>query len=164
MAARLGAPSCSRPAGDRRAFLSGPLTLKRGVTLVVDTNAIVFASRNPRDYDIDDSKRCGTVDEKGHACKALITTERATGSGIMGPGTIDGRGWAKLIGRDSSWWDLAQLAKVINKSQSCPRLIQINRSDDFTIYKLTLKNSPNFHVVYDRGNGFTVVGPRDRHA
>ncbi|MGH7617825.1 MAG: glycoside hydrolase family 28 protein, partial [Gemmatimonadaceae bacterium] len=144
--------------GRKRAFLSGPLTLERGVTLVVDTNAVVFASRNPRDYDIDDSRRCGTVDEKGHACKALITTDRATGAGIMGPGAIDGRGWAKLIGRDSSWWDLAQLAKVINKSQSCPRLIQINRSDDFTIYKLTLKNSPNFHVVYDRGNGFTVWG------
>ena len=101
--------------GARRAFLTGPLTLKRGVTLVVDTNAILFASRNPRDYDIDESKRCGTVDEKGHACKALITTERATGSGVMGPGTIDGRGWAKLIGRDSSWWDLAQLAKVNNQ-------------------------------------------------
>jgi polygalacturonase len=144
--------------GGRHAFLSGPLMLKRGVTLVVDTNAIMFASRNPRDYDIDDSKRCGTVDEKGHACKALITTDRATGAGVMGPGTIDGRGWAKLIGRDSSWWDLAQLAKVINKNQSCPRLLQINRSDDFTIYKLTLKNSPNFHVVYDRGNGFTVWG------
>lgn len=144
--------------GPRRAFLSGPITIKRGVTLIVDTNAIVFASRNPRDYDIDQSKRCGTVDQKGHACKALITTDRANGSGIMGPGTIDGRGWAKLIGRDSSWWDLAQLAKVINKSQSCPRLIQINRSDDFTIYKLTLKNSPNFHIVYDRGNGLTVWG------
>jgi len=144
--------------GPRRAFLTGPLTLKRGVTLVVDTNAIVFASRDAREYDIDQSKRCGTVDDRGHACKPLITAERAAGGGVMGPGTIDGRGWAKLIGRDSSWWDLAQLAKVINKSQSCPRLLQINRSDDFTIYKLTLKNSPNFHIVYDRGNGLTVWG------
>ncbi len=144
--------------GVHRAFLSGPIILKRGVTLVVDTNAVVFASRDPREYDIDQSKRCGTVDERGHACKPLITTERANGSGVMGPGTIDGRGWAKLLGRDSSWWDLAQLAKVTNKSQSCPRLLQINRSDDFTIYKLTLKNSPNFHVVYDRGNGLTVWG------
>jgi polygalacturonase len=144
--------------GARRAFLTGPLTLRAGVTLIVDTNAVVFASRDPREYDTDGSQRCGTVDERGHACKALITTDRAMGAGIMGPGTIDGRGWAKLIGRDSSWWDLAQLAKVINKSQSCPRLIQINRSDDFTIYKLTLKNSPNFHVVYDRGNGLTVWG------
>ena len=76
----------------------------------------------------------------------------------MGPGTIDGRGWAKLLGKDVSWWDLAQDAKVRNLSQSCPRLMQINRSDDFTLYKITLKNSPNFHVVYDRGNGFTAWG------
>ena len=158
IAAPAVAPSCSRRRGAQRAFLTGPLTLKRGVTLLVDTNAILFASRNPRDYDIDQSKRCGTVDAKGHACKALITTDRATGSGVMGPGTIDGRGWAKLIGRDSSWWDLAQLAKVKNQSQSCPRLLQINRTDDFTLYKITLRNSPNFHVVYDRGNGFTAWG------
>jgi polygalacturonase len=143
--------------GNRRAFLSGPLTIKAGVTLVIDTNATVFASRNPRDYDTDQPGRCGTVDARGRGCKALITTDRATSAGVMGPGTIDGRGWAKLIGRDSSWWDLAQAARA-GGSQNCPRLIQINRSDDFTVYKLTLKNSPNFHVVYDRGNGFTAWG------
>src|SRR5262245_63329786 len=37
--------------GERRAFLAGPMTLKAGVTLIVDTNTTVFASRNPRDYD-----------------------------------------------------------------------------------------------------------------
>jgi polygalacturonase len=143
--------------GPKRAFVIGPITLPRGVTLVVDTNAIVFASRDPRLYDLEPG-RCGTVDAKGHACRALITAERATGAGVMGPGTIDGRGWAKLLGKDVSWWDLAQDAKVRNLSQSCPRLMQINRSDDFTLYKITLKNSPNFHVVYDRGNGFTAWG------
>ena len=146
-----------KASGNRRAFLSGPLMIKAGVTLVVDTNATVFASRNPRDYDTDQPGRCGTVDARGRGCKALITTDRATGAAVMGPGTIDGRGWAKLIGRDSSWWDLAQAARA-GGSQNCPRLIQINRSDDFTLYKLTLKNSPNFHVVYDRGNGFTAWG------
>jgi polygalacturonase len=143
--------------GARRAFLSGPLTIKAGVTLIVDTNATVFASRNPRDYDNDQPGRCGTVDARGRGCKALITADRASGAAVMGPGTIDGRGWAKLIGRDSSWWDLAQAARA-GGSQNNPRLIQINRSDDFTLYKLTLKNSPNFHVHYDRGNGFTAWG------
>ena len=85
--------------GAKRAFVTGPITLKRGVTLIVDTNAIVFASRDPRQYDLEPG-RCGTVDEKGHACRALITAERATGAGVMGPGTIDGRGWAKLLGKD----------------------------------------------------------------
>jgi polygalacturonase len=146
-----------KASGAKRAFVAGPLTLKAGVTLVVDTNAILFASRNPREYDLEPG-RCGTVDARGHACKPLITAERAKSAGVMGPGTIDGRGWAKLIGQTTSWWDLAQEAKVKNQNQSCPRLIQINRSDDFTLYKITLKNSPNFHVVYDRGNGFTAWG------
>ena len=110
-----------KPDGAKRGFLSGPLELKRGVTLIVDTNATLGSarSRDPRLYDVD-AGRCGTVDERGHACKPLISGEKADGSGVMGPGTIDGRGWAKLIGRDSSWWDLAQLAKVKNQSQSCP--------------------------------------------
>ena len=156
-----------KPDGAKRGFLSGPLELKRGVTLIVDTNVTLFASRDPRVYDLQ-AGRCGTVDERGHACKPLISSEKADGAGVMGPGTIDGRGWAKLIGRDSSWWDLAQLAKVKNQSQSCPRLMVLTRSNDFTLYKITLKNSPNFHVLYDRGNGFTawgvVINTRDPRA
>src|SRR4051794_39631266 len=44
--------------GARRAFLSGPLVIKAGVTLIVDSNATMFASRNPRDYDNDQPGRC----------------------------------------------------------------------------------------------------------
>jgi polygalacturonase len=143
--------------GDKRAFLAGPLELRTGVTLVVGDKAVLFGSRNARDYDLEPG-RCGTVDERGHGCRALITAERATGAGVMGPGTIDGRGWAKLLGQQASWWDLAQEAKVKNQSQSCPRLMQLTRADNFTLYRLTLKNSPNFHVVFDRGDGFTAWG------
>ena len=145
-------------AGTKRAFLIGPLTLRRGVTLVVDSNAILFGSRDPKVYDIDG--RCGTVDERGHGCRPLISSENANGVGIMGPGTIDGRGWAKLLGGTESWWDLAQDAKAKSQSQSCPRLIQLTKSNDATLYDITLKNSPNFHVVFDRGNGFTAWGVR----
>src|SRR5262249_27134600 len=120
-----------RAAGAKRAFLSGPLTLHRGVTLLVDTSAILFGSRDPREYDIDG--RCGTVDEKGHGCKPLISANDAIGVGVMGPGTIDGRGWAKLLGKNVSWWDLAQDAKVRNLFQSCPRLIVLTKSNDATL-------------------------------
>ncbi|HEV8495264.1 MAG TPA: pectinesterase family protein [Gemmatimonadaceae bacterium] len=147
-----------RAVGAKRAFLIGPITLRRGVTLVVDSNAIVFGSRDPKEYDIDG--RCGTVDERGHGCRPLISAENANGVGLMGPGTIDGRGWAKLLGGTESWWDLAQDAKVKNQSQSCPRLVQLTKSNDATLYNVTLKNSANFHVVFDRGNGFTAWGVR----
>jgi polygalacturonase len=147
--------------GDRRAFLSGPLHLRTGVTLVVGSRAVLVASRDPRLYDIERG-RCGTVDKRGHACYPLISADGAPHAGVMGPGTIEGRGWAKLIGQDVSWWDLAQQAKVEKLNQSCPRLMTISKSDDFTLYKITIRNSPNFHVVYDRGNGFTQ-DPRARN-
>jgi polygalacturonase len=147
-----------RADGAKRAFLAGPLTLKRGVTLRVDTNVVLFASRDAREYDIDG--RCGTVDEHGHGCRPFISSENVPGVGIMGPGTIDGRGWARLLDRNESWWDLAQDAKIRNQNQSCPRLIQFTRSNDVTLYDVTLRNSPNFHVVFDRGNGFTAWGVR----
>jgi polygalacturonase len=144
--------------GLKRAFLAAPLTLKQGVTLVVDTAAVLFASRNPRLYDVAGERRCGTVDERGRGCRPLITANGAPHAGVMGPGTIDGRGWAKLLGQDVSWWDLAQDAKVRNLFQSCPRIMHLTRADDFTLYDITLKNSPNFHVFYERGNGFTAWG------
>jgi polygalacturonase len=98
------------------------------------------------------------VTKEGHGCRALITADRAKHAGVMGPGTINGRGWATLLGQAESWWDLAQRAKVEKRNQSCPRLMQLTRADDFTLYDITLRNSPNFHVVFDRGNGFTAWG------
>jgi polygalacturonase len=143
--------------GANRAFLSGPVQLRKGVTLLIDANTTLYASRNPRDYDITPGK-CGTVDKTGHGCKPLIAIDHVSGAAIMGDGTIDGRGSAPLIGRKESWWDLAQDAKAKQENQNCPRLIVANRADDFTLYRITLKNSPNFHVSYRNGNGFTAWG------
>jgi polygalacturonase len=56
-----------------------------------------------------------------------------------------------------SWWDLAQEAKVSNANQNCPRILVVTRSENFTLYRITLKNSPNFHAVFG-GNGFTAWG------
>jgi polygalacturonase len=39
-----------------------------------------------------------------------------------------------------------------------PRLITMDGCDDFTLYRITLKNSANFHVTYSNGDGFTVWG------
>ena len=147
-----------RADGRKRAFVSAPLKLRAGVALVVDSGAFLFASRNPRDYDLLGEHRCGTVDAKGHGCVPFISGDRVRGAAVMGPGTIDGRGWATLIGQQTSWWELAQVAKTTSAAQSCPRLIQFTRSDDVTLYRVTLKNAPMFHVLFDRGDGFTAWG------
>jgi polygalacturonase len=143
--------------GARRAFLSGPLTLREGVTLVVDSGATLFGSRDPRVYDVSPGS-CGVLARNGRGCRPLVLVEKAAHAGVMGPGTIDGRGWAPLLGQTVSWWDLAQQARNQPVAQNCPRLIQATRADDFTLYRVTLRNSPNFHVVFDRGDGFTAWG------
>ena len=142
--------------GDRNAFLSGPLELRRGVTLVVDGGAILLASRDPREYDIRPGV-CGTVDQMGHGCKPLIHGDGVSDAGVMGDGIIDGRGGAKVLGQDVTWWDLAEQARK-GGNQNCPRIMILNRCDNFTLYRITLRNSPNFHVSYNAGNGFTVWG------
>jgi len=77
----------------------------------------------------------------------------------MGDGAIDGRGGETLLGRKTTWWDLAEQARKGGRQQ-VPRLIVAKDSNNFTLYRIRLKNSPNFHVVYDHGDGFTVWGVR----
>ena len=146
-----------RARGKKNVFLSGPIALRSGVTLVVDANTSLVASRDPRIYDLTPGS-CGIVGEKGHGCKPLITVDDARDSGIMGDGSIDGRGGAKLLNQDVTWWDLAHTAKITDKQQSVPRLISVDRSNGFTLYKITLRNSPNFHVGVNNTDGFTAWG------
>jgi polygalacturonase len=90
-------------------------------------------------------------------CKPLISVDHAPDSAIMGDGVIDGRGGEKMLGSEYSWWDLAEQARA-GGSQQVPGLIAADSSDNFTLYRITLRNSPDFHVVYNHGNGFTVWG------
>jgi polygalacturonase len=142
--------------GSHDAFLAGPLDLKPGVALVVDANAILFGSRDARLYEVRPGS-CGIVSQSGGGCRALINGSGVAGAAVMGDGTIDGRGWAKVLGKNQSWWELAEEARK-GGSQNCPRIAVIDRCDDFTLYRITLKNSPNFHVSYRNGNGFTAWG------
>jgi len=144
-------------AGAARAFLSGPLQLRAGVTLRIDAETTLFGSRRARDYDVSPGS-CGRVAEKGDGCQPLIRADHVANAAVMGEGVIDGRGGARLAGDKVSWWDLAQQAKVRNLYQNCPRIMVLTAADNFTLYRITLKNSPNFHVLYRGGNGFTAWG------
>ncbi len=145
-----------KPSGANNAFLTGPLQLRAGVTLVVDGGATLLASRNPRVFDTTPGV-CGTITQKGHGCKAMLNGDGVSGAGVMGDGTIDGRGGAKMMGQSITWWDLAEKARA-GGSQNNPRIMILNRCDNFTLYRITLKDSPNFHVSYNGGNGFTAWG------
>lgn len=146
-----------RAQGEDTVFLTGPLTLKSGVTLVVDANTVLASSRDPRVFDLTPGS-CGVVSENGHGCKGMITAAHTSGSGIMGDGSIDGRGGAKLLGQNVTWWDLAHGAKIEDKSQSVPWMLMVRDSRNFTLYRITLRNSPGFHVSVNGTDGFTAWG------
>jgi polygalacturonase len=144
-----------RADGAKNVFLSGPLQLRAGVTLLVDAGVALFASRDARAYDVTPGS-CGVVTPARGKCRPFIIADNAPGAGIMGDGAIDGRGGAPLLGGKQTWWDLARDAKVRDQYQSCPRLIAVRASDGFTLYRITLRNAPNTHVGVEKTDGFTA--------
>ena len=151
------------------AFLTGPLTLPSGVTLWVDTGVTLYASRNPADYTaagLVAGDECGNASKTttGKACRSLITVAAAaSGSAVVGRGTIDGRGGSALTGGPQAgimtWWDVALLNKVSGFTQNCPYLLDLTQGgSDFTLYRIALLNSPHFHVKIDAYDGFVAWG------
>jgi polygalacturonase len=138
-------------------FVTGPLTLRDGVTLYVDAGVTLRASLDPMLYDRG-AGTCGTNDQSGKGCRPVITIEGVSGAGIMGEGTIDGQGGQLIAGKTESWWQIARRAQKEKTRQNVPRLIQIERARDITLYRITLRNSPNFHVAMNRVDGFTAWG------
>jgi polygalacturonase len=143
-------------AGGEDAFLSGPIELREGVALVLEKGVTLFASRDPALYARSPGS-CGLVNNAPSGCRPLIGVDHVSGAGVMGDGIIDGRGGDTLLGQHVTWWQLAEQARSGGRQQVF-RLIVANYADNFTLYRVTLKNSPNFHVVYNHGDGFTVWG------
>jgi len=128
--------------GASNAFLSGPLDLRAGVTLLVDKGVTLYATRDPRLYETSPNA-CGLVtSEHSRGCRPFIYAKDAPDIGIMGDGAIDGRGWAKVLGKDSTWWQLAEAARG-GGQQQVPLLIVTDHTD-------------NFHLVPHASNGITL--------
>ena len=138
-------------------FLSGPLTLRSGVTLVIGPGTLLAASGNPRLYDLAPGS-CGVLGPHGEGCKPFIRGDGIANSGIMGQGAIDGRGGATLLGQKVTWWQLAMRAKLLDLYQKVPHLIVLNRVKNFTLYEITLRNAPGGHVGVRGADGFTAWG------
>jgi len=88
-------------------------------------------------------------------------TQAADGTACDDGGTfVD----SKSSARNMTWWDLAWLGNMIDNgttgvgSQSNPRMILVNYAKNFTLYHVTLSNSPNFHVVPSGVDGLLVWG------
>jgi polygalacturonase len=156
-------------AGGASAFLTGPLTIKSGVTLWVDAGVTLFASRNPADYNAGSYTTCGTATSSATdpnsgktTCNPLILANGTFDSGLVGDGVIDGRGGSRLTSGPNAgirtWWDVAYENKVAGLTQHNPRLVQVTGGGRFTLYRITVQNAPNFHVVASNVAGVTAWG------
>jgi len=144
--------------GAKNSFLSGPLQLRAGVILLVDKGVGLYASRDPKVFAYPESPDvCGSKDQGKFGCHSFISAENANDTGIMGDGVVDGRGGAKMLGSSLTWWDLARSMKTGEKQQ-VPLLVTTEHADNFTLYKITLKNSAHFHFVPHDSDGITVWG------
>jgi len=121
--------------GANNGFITGPINVPAGVTLWVDAGVTLFGTRDPNVY--------GTSG-------ALINV-RGANAGIVGDGVIDGQGGEPQIGGTQSWWD------INGGGGTSPALIQVSGASKFTLYRITLHNSPMFHVKLS-ANGFVVWG------
>jgi len=136
--------------GSANAFIIQPITLPAGVTMLVDPEVTIYGSINSADY------ACIAAQSW---CTPLIDVAPNAypnpGSAIMGLGVIDGRGGTTLTDLHKSWWATGSNAR--------PRMVFLNShsntipSDNFTMYKITLKNSPKFEFS-GIGNYLTVWG------
>jgi len=93
-----------------------------------------------------------------NGCRPLISASFVKGAGVMGEGTIDGRGYGRLFGARYSWWQLARAAEPKDDRYYSVKLIVADHADNFTLYGIHLVNSPNYHVVVAHTNGFTAWG------
>jgi polygalacturonase len=122
--------------GANNAFVTGPLTVPSGVSLWVDAGATLYGTRSPSVYG---------------SASALITVGGAN-SGIVGDGVIDGQGGEPNIGSTQSWWD-----QNAGSAGNSPALIAVRGATNFTMYRITLHDSPKFHVKLG-ATGFVVWG------
>ncbi len=167
-----------------------PFRLPTGIWLVVDSGVTVFASRKAEDYDSGGGK-CGTIFSGSSGisggCNAWITSSNSTGSGIVGYGRLDARGWDTLSDRSpaTSFYSNSSQAYCnipshhgpINGSPGCtptsngsdsayasPNAINLSAANNFTLYKITVAGGAGFQVKWSgvKGgavtSGFTAVG------
>lgn len=148
------------------AFLSGPLTVRQGETLLIASGVTLFASRNAAQYQVSGKPTCGTVASSDGGCAPFISVTGANAA-VMGTtsgsggnqGRIDGRGDLTLVGKSESWWQLALDAKKNGGNQNNPALV-VATADNFTLYDVDLLNSPFYHVEFRNADGFTAWGVR----
>jgi polygalacturonase len=121
-------------------YLSGPLTLKSHVHLLLDNGATLLGSPDMEDYPIREDAKWRRV--------SLLHADHVEDIAITGGGTIDGSG--------KVWWD-AQMKRQRGSPESPrPLLIDLTNSKKILIEGVTIKNSPQYNITAFWCDGLTV--------
>lgn len=136
------------PAGT---YLSKPIFLRNHLVLQLDEGAILKATDEPADF-ADPNEDKGVV--------AFVNGKNLTNITIDGKGTIDGSG--------ERWWPPVKEAKKIGQPEPRrrPRMIVLSKCKGIRIQRVTLQNSPSFHLVPADSEdvvieGVTIRAPAD---
>ncbi len=129
-------------------YLSGPLTLSSGDTFQVAKGATLLGTADHAAY----------RDADGKTVVPLIGARGAHDITLTGEGTIDGQG--------ASWWAAFRAARAAGTDMARPKMIVLTDVTNLRVTKLTLQNSPSFHLVPKQSNhvvvdGLTIRAPAD---
>jgi polygalacturonase len=131
-AAAAGGGTVEIPAGE---YLTGPLHLSSKINLHLDAGALV--KMLPRDRYPGGTK----------SPQDLLGGKGLTDIALTGEGKIDGQG--------ADWWPLAKTVPDARR----PRMIALSGCDRVLIEKVTLENSPMFHIaIGGKSSNVTVRG------
>lgn len=129
-------------------FLTGAISLKTGVILNLDFNAVILGSIDPFDYIVENK------------FMNFINADNASNIGITGEGTIDGRGRKLALVIDSLYfagvWDDPGYNHRRHRPEKRPKLLHFTQSDHILIEGITAKNSASWVLDFDRCNHLTI--------
>jgi polygalacturonase len=121
-------------------YLSGPLTLSDGDTFVVAKGSTLLGTPDHNAY----------RDHDGRTVTPLIAARKARNITLTGEGTIDGNG--------ASWWSEFRAARAAGGDMQRPKMIVLTEVTNLKVTKLTLQNSPMFHLVPQQSSNVLVDG------
>jgi len=139
------------PAGT---FLTGPIELTSKMALVLEKGATIRGSENFKDYEATDRNGKTSV-------IPLIGGKKLTNVAIRGEGTIDGAGslwWKRFRAERAAGVPQQGQPRTAGQPQESPRpkLILLTDCSRILIQGVTLKDSPQFHLVPQRCHEVTI--------
>ena len=139
------------PAGT---FLTGPIELTSNMALVLEKGATIRGSENFKDSEVTDRNGKTSV-------VPLIGGRKLTNVAIRGEGTIDGAGslwWKRFRAERAAGVPQQGQPRTAGQPQESPRpkLILLTDCARILIQGVTLKDSPQFHLVPQRCHDVTI--------